>query len=230
LERLLNPTLAILEILFVALAGSLVAASLFALSSQTDPLSSSLTFFSFVMVEAIFTLLAITLLLRLSGESYAGIGLRLVNARRELLIGLLVVPILFLTTQIVVVAFRLFLPQFVSIENPLLDLIKTRVDLLLFLITGVFVGGLKEEVQRAYVINRFGTDLGGRMLGVIVWSVFFGLMHSAQGIDRATAAGVLGLIFGLLYLNRRNLVAPICAHAVYDIAVILLAWWLGDRL
>ena len=102
------------------------------------------------------------------------------------------------------VFFNLFLPDYVSISNPLLELIEGYGDLLLLLISSIFVGGIKEEIQRAFVLDRFERYLGaivlmpflrisgrssseqdGRRVGIIVgltlWSLFFCLWACCAG-------------------------------------------------
>ncbi len=65
----------------------------------------------------------------------------------------------------------------------------------------------------------------GFILGLILWSLFFAFGHALQGIDNAVAAGILGVCFGLLYIWRRNLVAPMVAHALFDVATLLIVWF-----
>jgi membrane protease YdiL (CAAX protease family) len=61
-------------------------------------------------------------------------------------------------------------------------------------------------------------------IGLVLWTLFFAYGHMMQGIDNAAGAGALGLIFGLLYIWRRNLVAPIVAHAAYDVTTLIIYW------
>jgi membrane protease YdiL (CAAX protease family) len=103
-------------------------------------------------------------------------------------------------------------------------MVRTPLDLGLFLVTSLLAGGVKEEVQRAFILVRFERHLGGTAVGLTVWSVFFALLHQVQGVDKAVAAGVLGFLFGLLYVRSRRLAGPIAAHAAYDV-ITLLAFW-----
>ena len=72
-------------------------------------------------------------------------------------------------------------------------------------------------------------EKAGRRLGVVVglslWSIFFALGHVVQGVDSAAGAGILGLLFGLLYLWRRNLIAPMVAHALFDVITLVAVWY-----
>ena len=77
-------------------------------------------------------------------------------------------------------------------------------------------GGIREEMQRAFLLTRFEQHLGGAHVGLLVTSVAFGLGHLIQGFDAALATGILGLLWGALYLWRRSAVAPMVSHAGFN--------------
>jgi membrane protease YdiL (CAAX protease family) len=79
-------------------------------------------------------------------------------------------------------------------------------------------GGVREEVQRGFILHRFDQFLGGAAAGVIVFSVFFGLGHLEQGFDAAIATGTLGAFWGVVYVRRRSIVAPMVSHAGFNLA------------
>jgi membrane protease YdiL (CAAX protease family) len=54
-----------------------------------------------------------------------------------------------------------------------------------------------------------------------VYSVFFGAGHADQGYDAMIAIGILGFLWGLLYLSRRSIVAPLVSHATFNLAQLL---------
>ena len=242
--------LALVEVLLVALAGPVLVQIGFMLLNvgRTGILGDTRILFLFMASEACITLFAILLFLRIRGESLRNIGWIWNNVSWEVLLGIGCVPLLFGSTFLVSIFFSFFLPEYVSTSNPLLELIESYGDLLLFLISSIYVGGIKEEIQRAFVLDRFERYLGaillmpflrisgrsvseqaGRRVGIIVglilWSLFFAFGHALQGIDNAVAAGILGVCFGLLYLWRRNLVAPMVAHALFDVATLLFFWF-----
>ncbi len=179
---------------------------------------------AFMWSEAVLTLVILTLLLRMHGEGWKNLGWTAAGLHLESRIGLIVLPGLFVVTFLIGGLFHTFWPEYVSEKNDLLEMIKTRQDLVLFLISSIFVGGFKEEIQRAFVLKRFERDLGGIWVGLLVWTPLFGALHYVQGLDKAVGAGILGLVFGLLYIWRRKLTSPIVAHALYDITTLLLFW------
>src|SRR5262249_18746791 len=126
----------------------------------------------FVLAEACITVTLITLLLRLRGERLSDLGWRSDQWRADVFIGLVVVPLLFLVSALVSHLFRSFLPKYYTEENALLETIRTRGDLAIFIISALLAGGVKEELQRAFVLVRFRRYLGGATLGLILWSVF----------------------------------------------------------
>ena len=87
----------------------------------------------------------------------------------------------------------------------------------------MIAGGLREEVQRGFILHRFGGYLGGGGVGVIVHSLIFGLGHLDQGYDAAIATASLGVFWGVVYLRRRSIIAPITSHAGYNLSQVLAA-------
>ena len=81
----------------------------------------------------------------------------------------------------------------------------------------VIAGGVREEVQRAFILRRFERWLGGAAVGVVVASAAFGAGHALQGGDAVVATALLGAFWGVVYLRRRSIVAPMISHAAFDL-------------
>ena len=212
-------------ILLSGLFSSLLAALPFALHSGTraNLLTDIRILSGHILLEALITFVMLYLIMRAHGENLRGLGLRFDRWRSQVLVGLWVVPALFVTNIIIAAIFQAFFPEYFLDRNPLTDLIRKPQDLILFIIAALVAGGIKEEVQRAFVLNRFREYLGGAWLGLILWSVVFSLGHYIQGVQGMVAAGLFGLIFGIIYLAR-GLLAPIVAHSCYD-TLALLGYW-----
>ena len=86
----------------------------------------------------------------------------------------------------------------------------------------MLAGGVREEVQRAFILHRFDQDLGGARLGLALFSIAFGLGHLTQGLDAALITGMLGLLWGVMYLRRRSMVAPAISHSLFNLIEIAL--------
>ena len=117
------------------------------------------------------------------------------------------------------------------VHNPLQDLIRGPRNAGIFAIVVVVAGGVREEIQRAFVLHRFKVWLGGGTVGIIVGSIAFGAGHLVQGYDAAIATGLLGVFWGIMYLRRRSVVAPIVSHSGFNLhraaAVSRLRWTLN---
>jgi uncharacterized protein len=105
--------------------------------------------------------------------------------------------------------------------NPLEALITRPRDAWVFAVVVVIAGGVREEIQRAFILHRFDVWLGGPIVGLIVSSVLFGLGHGIQGNDVTIATGALGLYWGIIYLRRRSFVAPMVSHSGFNLIEVL---------
>lgn len=181
----------------------------------------------FLLVEAAILLLLLFALLRANRERVRGLGAGWRRWKSNALIGLATAPLLLLCQQAVSRLFLLYLPGHYLERNPLTDIIRTPAELALFLAATLVAGGVKEELQRAFILNRFGRHLGGFGLGLLLWSLVFGAGHYLQGVQGVILATLFGLVFGLLYLARGSLVAPMVAHGAYDAAALCLYWFAG---
>lgn len=80
--------------------------------------------------------------------------------------------------------------------------------------------GVVEEICfRGYAIERLKQLSGSTWLAALVPLLFFTLSHYRQGLGGMIAAGVLGALFTLFYLRRRDLVANITAHFLVDLVL-----------
>jgi membrane protease YdiL (CAAX protease family) len=141
---------------------------------------------------------------------------------REALLGIAILPAVFMLVVLVLVAILRFAPYLHNVQqNPMEGMLRTRENAAIFAVVVMIAGGVREEVQRGFIAHRFGQYLGGALWGVAVYSVFFGLGHFEQGYDAMIATGVLGLVWGLLYISRRSIVAPMVSHAAFNLAQLL---------
>ncbi len=106
-------------------------------------------------------------------------------------------------------------------NNPLQELLRSPRDAWLFALVVVAAGGVREEIQRAFLLHRFDVWLGGPVVGVAVTSVAFGAGHLMQGVDASIATGLLGAFWGMVYVRRRSCIAPIVSHSGFDLLQIV---------
>jgi membrane protease YdiL (CAAX protease family) len=159
--------------------------------------------------------------LRAHGERFSEVMLGRRPNRVELAHGVMHIPVVFLIAVGVMVAIQRVAPWMHDVPtNPFQGLIQNRGDAALFAVVAIVGGGVKEEVQRAFILSRFERYLGGGWVGLAVSSIGFGLGHVIQGRDVAVATAVLGAFWGLVYLRRRSIAAPVVSHSGFNAAEI----------
>lgn len=174
------------------------------------------------LLDAVLLVGLILLFLGLHGESARTMFLGRRPIVHEGLVGLAVTPVIFVLAVGSLALLQTFLPWLHNVPtNPLADLLRTRVGLWLFVVIAIVAGGIREEVQRAFILRRFEDHLGGAMLGLVVFSLAFGAGHLLQGQDTAIVTALLGAAWGAIYLMRRSIVATGVSHAVFNVSQIL---------
>jgi membrane protease YdiL (CAAX protease family) len=175
--------------------------------------------FTLSLVDAVVVIGLVLFLLRAHRESAREVLLGTGKMWREALLGIAIVPAVFVLVLMVLGLILLLAPWLHNVPvNPLEDMLRTRRDALIFGVVVMVAGGVREEVQRGFILHRFGQYLGGAWWGVGIYSVLFGLGHFEQGYDAMIATSVLGAAWGALYLVRRSIVAPMVSHAAFNIA------------
>jgi membrane protease YdiL (CAAX protease family) len=178
--------------------------------------------FTISLLDAILVVTLVLFFLRVHRESPRQVLFGERPIVREALFGVAILPAVFMFVIIVLVLLLQYAPQLHNVtRNPLEDMLRTRGDAIVFAIVVMIAGGVREEVQRGFIAHRFAQYLGGGALGVVIYSVFFGLGHFEQGYDAMIATGILGLIWGFLYLARRSIIGPIVSHAGFNVAQLL---------
>jgi membrane protease YdiL (CAAX protease family) len=166
-------------------------------------------------------------LTRARGERVIDLWLGRRRILSEALYGLTLVPMVFLAVLVVLNGLRIAAPSLQNVPtNPLEQLASTPGQAAAFAVVAILAGGVREEMQRAFLLRRFEQHLGGAYVGVVVLSLGFGLGHIVQGWDAVIATGLLGAFWALLYLRRRSTVAPLVSHAGFNaVEVLRVAVW-----
>jgi membrane protease YdiL (CAAX protease family) len=143
-------------------------------------------------------------------------------ALRETIFGIVTLPAVFMFVLIVRLVLMKYAPQLHNVaHNPLEDMLRSRGDAIVFAVVVVISGGVREEVQRGFIVHRFAHYLGGGVAGVLTYGMLFGLGHYEQGYDAMILTAILGLIWGFVYLTRRSILAPIVSHSGFNLAQLM---------
>jgi membrane protease YdiL (CAAX protease family) len=156
--------------------------------------------------------------LRIHGEDPREVFLGPRPASREALLGIPLTLAALAIALAVLIGVQQVAPWLHNVErNPLQELVESPRDAALFALVIVIAGGIREELQRAFLLRRFERWLGGGAVGILVASAAFGLGHITQGWDAALATGILGAFWGIVYLRRRSVVAPVVSHSGFNL-------------
>ena len=170
------------------------------------------------LVDAVLVVSLVCYFIRGHGESVRQVLIGDRAILREGMVGILLIPLVFLVVVILLGLVLSLAPGLHNVPvNPLADMVQTRRDAIIFSLVVMVAGGVREEVQRGFIVHRFDQHLGGAGFGVAAYSVAFGMGHLEQGWDAALATGMLGAIWGSLYVMRRSIVAPMVSHAGFNL-------------
>jgi membrane protease YdiL (CAAX protease family) len=175
------------------------------------------------LADSIVLIGLMVVLTRLHGEHPSALWVGDRPAGREMLGGLMLVPLVFAFVAAVLTLLRLGAPWLHNVETNPLEQLATRGvgEAALVGLVAVIAGGVREELQRAFLLQRFERHLGGAAVGVVVGSAGFGLLHALQGWDAVVTTTLLGAFWAVVYLRRRSTLAPIVSHAGFNALEVL---------
>jgi membrane protease YdiL (CAAX protease family) len=102
-------------------------------------------------------------------------------------------------------------------------------EMLAFVLVMV-VAVAEETIFRGYLILRLRTVAGGTGAAVLLSSFIFSLGHGYEGAAGMISVFFLGVVFALVYVWRKSLVAPMVMHFLVDFTSIVLIALTGPRL
>jgi membrane protease YdiL (CAAX protease family) len=144
---------------------------------------------------------------------------------QEIATGMISFPTVIVIVVALTLGIRRLAPELHNVpDNPLAGLLGDQMGLWLFLIVGIVAGGIREELQRAFLLQRFRTHLGQPWLGLLITSLAFGIGHSMQGKDAVLITGALGAFWGFLYLSRGGAIASMVSHSLFNSGELLIVF------
>ena len=181
--------------------------------------------FANLTLDSLLLMTLVLVFLKQSGDSPRTVFVGSREAGHEIRLGLLSVPIVLTIVVLVQLAVAAVAPSLHNVpESPFEPLLSSRLMLAAFIVLLIVAGGIREELQRAFLLHRFQQGLGGPIVGLMVTSIAFGLGHTMQGWDAAIATGTLGALWGILYLLRRSAVASIVSHAFFNVVQVVAGY------
>ena len=173
--------------------------------------------FTLTLLDTIVLLALIFWLLLRRGESPRHVFLGERPVAGEIGIGFLSLPLVIGLVVVLMTVILRLAPTLRNVpENPLEAFLGTQTGLAMFLVVVIVGGGVREELQRAFLLHRFRDDLGHPWMGVLITSLAFGLGHTLQGRDAAIVTGSLGALWGVIYIRRRSAIGPMVSHSLFN--------------
>jgi membrane protease YdiL (CAAX protease family) len=205
----------------IFLSAVLIVAGISPLGSQKE--LSGTFIFVLSLADTLLLLSLIVALLWRRGERPGQVFFGGRPAGPEVAAGLLSLPFVFALVVGLALAIRRFVPELRTVpENPLEALASDPVMFWMLLIVVIVAGGVREELQRAFLLHRFRGDFGRPWVGLLITSLVFGLGHNElQGRDAAVITGSLGAFWGAMYLARGSALGPVVSHALFNSSQLL---------
>jgi uncharacterized protein len=86
----------------------------------------------------------------------------------------------------------------------------------------VVVAVTEEVIFRGYLILRLRAVTKSTAAAIVLSSVIFSIGHGYEGTAGVITVGFMGLVFALVYIWRKSLVAPIVMHFLQDCLTIVV--------
>jgi membrane protease YdiL (CAAX protease family) len=201
----------------------LLVAGLLALTGLRAGADGELTLHLLAFLTGLDTVILIGLilgLLVLGGESPRRVLIGTRPVLGEVLRGFGLLPWIFILAAVAVMAINRWAPELVT-PNPFATLASTRGELALFAIVAMIAGGVREEIQRAFIVHRCEQRLGGAIVGIVGFGLLFGLGHYVQGWSAVIVTALLGTLWSIVYVLRRSVVAPMVSHAAFNLLMVI---------
>lgn len=144
-----------------------------------------------------------------------------------------IVAITLIGTIASIMVFELFFRELIfgiessSSSGTNFDNVKTSTSILISTLIFVWIESFLEELQdRGFSLNRleslFSKPYVSTVIAVLLQAVIFGFRHSYDFSPRSVTTGLIGLVFGIVYvLTGRNLWPLIIAHILLNTSSVL---------
>ena len=164
-----------------------------------------------------------------NGEPIDRIGWSFRNGWRDVALGLgLFIPLLYGTGLL---ERALQAGGFSAPSTPLPSFLtaKGTAESLMASLLVIVVAIAEETMFRGYLILRLKAVTASPAAAVVLSAVIFALGHGYEGTAGVVTVGVMGLVFAVIYLWRKSLIAPIVMHFLQDFISIILLPVLGIK-
>ena len=103
------------------------------------------------------------------------------------------------------------------------------IDIMLAITLVIVVAITEEFIFRGYLIRRFSSVTRSLFWAIILSSIIFAFGHGYQGGIGVITIGIVGLVFALVYVWRRSLMAPVVMHFLQNFTAIVVVPYLAQQ-
>jgi uncharacterized protein len=86
-----------------------------------------------------------------------------------------------------------------------------------WVVVSISAGVCEELLYRGWVLSLFGAALGSVWWGLLISSILFGFGHAYQGRNAIFATGVVGAVFGIVFVVTGSLIPGQLLHTAMDL-------------
>jgi membrane protease YdiL (CAAX protease family) len=156
---------------------------------------------------------------RMSRLALSDLGERPGNVFRTLVVSGIVVAIVLLLSGIQKAQKKKASPE--QLEKALAGvkrlLPKNSTERAIWVVVSITAGLCEEVLYRGWLLILFGAALGSVWLGLLISSILFGIAHAYQGRNAIFGTGVLGAIFGIVFIVSGSLIPGQLLHTAMDL-------------
>jgi len=211
----------------ILMASIMVELTLFAMNIDYLDLSFPIVFISLPVNEMI--ILGITLLFaRYRGVSLKELGLKRASLKILAIVSVVALPLFLLAVGVSFGEEVVFGPDPMSETVGELLMPRDSFQLVAMIVLSlVLVGPCEELAFRGFVQKGFENSFG-KMKGLLIASVLFGLLHGLNTLYAIVPLFVVSLVFGYVWQRTGgNTTASALMHGVYDAIAIAMAYFLS---
>jgi len=94
---------------------------------------------------------------------------------------------------------------------------SNRTESIIFILIALTAGICEELLYRGWLQNMLSHGIGSVWIGLVLGAVIFGIGHAYQGKMGMVQTGIIGLIFGIVFIITKSLVASQILHVIVDV-------------
>ncbi len=94
---------------------------------------------------------------------------------------------------------------------------SNRLEFIAFILIAFTAGICEELLYRGWLQNLLAYGTGSVWVGLVLGSVIFGFGHTYQGKMGIVQTGIIGLIFGVVFIFTKSLIASQILHVIVDV-------------